>query len=383
MRYREPFTLFPRHLHSGRTVWYYQTYDENGRRTTAKSTGQTTKTKAKWFCSDLLKKNELIPDKSREVTFAKLAENFFVWGECEYLKYRMTRRKLTQGYAKNARRIVINDLLPAFKHKRLKDFNRKEVEVWIQSLKEKDLKNASINLKITILTTMLNEAVRREIITHSPIANIPRLKDSDAGVRGILKADEARKLFDENQRQELWGHPVYYLINIIAACTGMRKGEILGLRPCDIQDGYIKVDHQYKQGYGITDTKTHDSRNIPLPSFIIDDLKVLGADKESDSFLFCIDRPDKPINQETVNKKLYAALEKIGISREEQQKRNICFHSWRHFFNTTMRSNNISDGKVQKLTGHTSMAMTERYTHFQNDDFKDVQEIQERMLKAV
>jgi YD repeat-containing protein len=38
MGYREPFTVFRRTLPSGNSVFYYQTYDENGNRTCARST---------------------------------------------------------------------------------------------------------------------------------------------------------------------------------------------------------------------------------------------------------------------------------------------------------------------------------------------------------
>ena len=41
MRYREPFTIFPRPRKNGETVYYYRIYDEDGKRTTVKSTGQT------------------------------------------------------------------------------------------------------------------------------------------------------------------------------------------------------------------------------------------------------------------------------------------------------------------------------------------------------
>ena len=46
-----------------------------------------------------------------------------------------------------------------------------------------------------------------------------------------------------------------------------------------------------------------------------------------------------------------------------------------------MRTNNISDSKLQKLTGHKSQAMTDHYTHFKADDFQDVQKIQAKILQ--
>jgi len=76
---------------------------------------------------------------------------------------------------------------------------------------------------------------------------------------------------------------------------------------------------------------------------------------------------------------LYKALEKIGIGEEERQKRNITFHSWRHFFNSTMRSR-VPDSKLKLLTGHRSQEMTERYTHFNVKDYQDVKMIQEQIF---
>jgi len=54
MRYGEPFTVFARHLSSGKIVYQYRTYDKGGKRTTARSTGRTTKAAAKAYCRELM-----------------------------------------------------------------------------------------------------------------------------------------------------------------------------------------------------------------------------------------------------------------------------------------------------------------------------------------
>ncbi len=74
------------------------------------------------------------------------------------------------------------------------------------------------------------------------------------------------------------------------------------------------------------------------------------------------------------------ALHKIGINEEERRKRNITFHSWRHFFNTLCRVNNISDSKLQRITGHKTDKMTEHYTHYSKNDFKDILAVQEGLF---
>ena len=54
MRYREPWSLFRRRFTpDGLAVWYYRTYDEHGRRTTAQTADTTSKTLASEQCARL------------------------------------------------------------------------------------------------------------------------------------------------------------------------------------------------------------------------------------------------------------------------------------------------------------------------------------------
>lgn len=111
-----------------------------------------------------------------------------------------------------------------------------------------------------------------------------------------------------------------------------------------------------------------------------DELQELGR-KNSGKYIFSFLNGEKPISANSLNKALHLALRKIGIGDGEQERRNLSFHGWRHFFNTTMRANNINDGKLQKLTGHKSQQMTEHYTHFKAEDFKDVEKVQTKIIQ--
>jgi hypothetical protein len=53
MRAKAIFTVFGRKLASGKTVFYYQCYDEKGKRLWAKSTGLHKKTEATAYCMKL------------------------------------------------------------------------------------------------------------------------------------------------------------------------------------------------------------------------------------------------------------------------------------------------------------------------------------------
>jgi hypothetical protein len=63
MKIHNDFTLYFRVTPSGKRVVYFYAYDENGRRTQGRSTGQTTKTAARVLVNRLLKEGALLPKK--------------------------------------------------------------------------------------------------------------------------------------------------------------------------------------------------------------------------------------------------------------------------------------------------------------------------------
>jgi integrase len=94
--------------------------------------------------------------------------------------------------------------------------------------------------------------------------------------------------------------------------------------------------------------------------------------------VFSANGGNTPIYYKPMVAELYEALNRMGITETERKLRNLTFHSWRHFYNTMLRGR-IPDSKLQKLTGHRTQAMTERYSHFTMDDFQDVRAIQEEL----
>ena len=77
MRIKDDFTVFPR----GTVIWYYQNYDEHGRRTVAHSTGETTRTAAIKKCNRLMREGKPLPRaQARIPTFAEYAQG---WQEPE------------------------------------------------------------------------------------------------------------------------------------------------------------------------------------------------------------------------------------------------------------------------------------------------------------
>ena len=386
MRYREPFTVYPRKMKSGRRVWYYHTYDQKGIRTSALSTGQLTKSAARAYCRKLEKEGNLIPNKYGRMLFSDFARNWWDMDKCEYVRYRKQRSAITPTYLRSSHLYTKNHVVPYFGEMRLEEITPYEVEKWLTFMVEKDsvktgkkLANRTVNSCLMVLHIMMGEAVRRNLISNDPTRHVQPLK-KNSKVRGVFDQDIVQKLFDMKTKEELWVHDVYYWGNLLAACTGMRMSEVIGVQLKDLKDGYISVTKQYNHKYGFIPTKTKESREIPIPEDLENKLKELSNGNPED-MLFCLgaDKTD-PVNMFKLGRSLNRALAQIGIDDKTRKEKGYSFHSWRHYFNTIMRSNNIADSKLQHLTGHKTQEMTEHYTHFKHNDFEDVARIQAQIL---
>jgi hypothetical protein len=59
----------------------------------------------------------------------------------------------------------------------------------------------------------------------------------------------------------------------------------------------------------------------------------------------------------------------------------LTFHGWRHFFNTYLLTENVTDAKVMAVTGHVTNNMKKHYTHFDTTKFLEVTEAQKRLME--
>jgi integrase len=103
--------------------------------------------------------------------------------------------------------------------------------------------------------------------------------------------------------------------------------------------------------------------------------------RSSEDFVFSLDGI-RLIAGNTATRALHHALEVIGISRDVQRERGIDFHSWRHFYQSILRGK-VSDSDLRHITGHSSQAMTERFTHRTPEHILQYADIQERIFSLL
>jgi integrase len=376
MRIKADFTVFPRKMPSGRIVFYFQCYDENGVRQNGRSTGCSRKTEAAAYCMRLYREGALVP-KKRAMTFEEYAEGWWDVTTCKYLEWRQLSDPLSEGTICMNKANTERYLKGFFGKIRLGDISKDTVKEWFLDMNRKKLSAATANTALKTLRVMLDEAVSRGILAGNPAKEVKELKAEEAE-RVILTLEELQRLFPRDWAS-VWNEEIIYKAHKLAACTGMRISELRGLRGEYVFSDYIFVCGQYtRHGYK-ANTKTKQNRSIPLTAAIrreLDDLIRLNGE----GFVFSGDGGMSPISPERINRGYEKALEKIGISHRVRLERNLSFHAWRHFFNTVLRMNDVADAKVQWVTGHRTKKMTDHYTHFDTRQFTEIREVQAKLL---
>jgi integrase len=394
MRHHEPWTIIGRKTPGGVTFYYYRARTPDGKRTSAISTGEKTKSAARELCRKLEREGKLIPDRnapepSKPLTVSDLAKDFWSWGTngldgSEYVRTRLKfsdpkKPAISAHYCDGMARQVELHILPSFKRRHVADITPQEIEAFSLRLRdEKGLSGKSVNNVVSAMRTMLAEAYRAGILPWDPGQRRKiRALGHARKERGRLTFDEVQRLFADKALATAWnGHTLYRTINFLAAATGLRQGEILALRDQDVLPDHLHVAHSYDPHYGLMPTKTRKERDVPVPPKVYAAMKpFLGTG----GYVFSQNGGETPCTGNLVTEALYAALESIGVTDREQ--RNVTFHGWRHFLNSTLRARAVPDSVVKRITGHTTQEMQDQYTEYLPEDFASVSAIQREVFK--
>jgi integrase len=232
----------------------------------------------------------------------------------------------------------------------------------------------TVNLVRKSMSVALGEAERLGRITANPVDKVTRLAERRSA-REILNPAEVRKFFALE-----WGDPRLRAINLLAATTGLRLGECLGLQHGDIRDGWIHVCHNWQRAERLKAPKWGSIRDVPIPNATETALRsLIMANPWGNAFVFWGSSEDFPVSKRTVEVAYNAALASVGIPEEERKRRGLTFHAWRHFFNAMLRGR-IADHALRALTGHRSETMTERYSHVTEEQRREVKRLAEELV---
>jgi len=277
------FQLIERREEGRKTIYYVRFRGNDGELLPWRPTpGITSKTAARAWAQKEIKRGSV---NSTRATFARYAEGWWT-ADHPYVQGRIARgHKLTATYLVVMRGHLENHVLPCFDDKRLAQITSRQIEDWILALRKKGLSPSTINHGLRCLKVMLKEATRHGIIARDPSAFITGLADHPVE-RGILTGAEIRKLFDEKSIGKVWtGDRMHYTMNLLAASTGMRMGEVQALSVRAVHENYVEVSQSWERRDGIkAGTKTGSGRLVPLPAYSARHLHELIASSPYQSF---------------------------------------------------------------------------------------------------
>ena len=228
----------------------------------------------------------------------------------------------------------------------------------------------------TNLKTCLNEAERQGYIQKNwcKLVTLPK-KEDNKEVKVLTKQEQEKFL------EAIKGHELE-LLYIVALGTGLRIGEILGLKWSDIdfKNNELHVNRSLQKAaiyeddkivrYEVQETtpKTKNSlRTIPVPQNIIKKLiahkkeqneliLLLQEEYDNKNYVFC-NKLGKPIEDKRPGRNLKTILTSISIEP-------IKFHALRHTYATRLFEAGIPPKTVQHLMGHSDIETTMNiYTH--------------------
>jgi len=365
-RYKEPFTIFPRKLSSGKTVYYYRTYTPDGSRTVAHSTGKSTKSQAKQFCSELLVKGQLLS--TFGTTFGEYAKDFF----SDTSQWMLDKIQISQGkeqpVAKNTLKSYrhCNEafLIPFFKNVRLMEIKPLHIKQFRSRMIEQGFSNSAINLSCACLKIIISYAIADKLIINNPFVSVQQMY-VNAKTKDSYTLKELLITFNSK-----WLTPERKLFCLIAACTGMRISEISAIRKETVFTDYINVKDQLANKE-LRPVKDGEKRKVPISPELYKAIQSILQFKSD--FLFTE-------NQDTYRQDFYRHTK---MKYSERIEKGLSFHSLRHFVNTYFLSKNISELKVKSVLGHSSGkgSMTERYLNFQIENFKEIVEAENELFK--
>jgi len=144
--------------------------------------------------------------------------------------------------------------------------------------------------------------------------------------------------------------PKYKAILATAYGAGLRISEACALKPMDIDSQRMLIHVRLGKG--------NKDRYVLLGETVLALLRdYYKTARRKGVYLFPGYKPQSPLCPATVRKVMKKALRKAGLSKK------ITFHTLRHSFATHLLESGYDIRVIQPLLGHSSIQITQRYTH--------------------
>jgi integrase len=231
--------------------------------------------------------------------------------------------------------------------------------------KRTHLDKKTVSNHLTLLISMLNVAVELNWLIKPPRIKKPKTRIFSADYRFLKTKEEITRLL----RAAFAEGEDIYIFYATAVYTGCRAGELAAIERSDInfEKRLITIQRSFDGP-----TKAEDVRYVPILDPLLPILRAwllktpgrITFPNEAGN----MHQESARIFQETLHRVLDKA-EFPKLLHKGKERRYIRFHDLRHTFASHWVMNGGDIFRLQKILGHKSIQMTQRYAHLAPDAF--------------
>jgi integrase/recombinase XerD len=265
-------------------------------------------------------------------------------------------RKTSDAYALDLRQFYAF----AGAKKTVRSIRPETIESWALKLKNEGYATASIRRKLASVRGFFAYWTRKRAIPFSPMSGLRVELAASRTLPTFMTIDEVAAILREASRRFANGGDFLSLRNLaiieVLFATGMRVGELVSLRLTDMRpdDRSLLI-----RGKGRRERLAFFVE--PISYARITDYQTLRTSTPSlDDSLF-VNAAGRPLTTQSVANILRDLCTAAGIAK------HVTPHTFRHTVATLLLRNGADIRVVQELLGHSSITMTQRYTHVVKD----------------
>lgn len=270
--------------------------------------------------------------------------------------------------------IIDKYILPIFGPMRLCDVKAADVVRWENWLLEQNLSQSYLHTICNQFSAVFNHAVRFYRLPQNPMLAAGKVGSKRPEKEMLYWTPAEFKRFS----QAIEDKPLIYLAFLTLYLSGCREGELLALRPEDIDFNLnvIRIRHSYARIKGedvIGPPKTRASkRDIVMPSLLREELRdYLSTHPE-------IAPTDRlfPVTKHALSHEMKRGCELSGVKR-------IRIHDIRHSHVSALINSGYSPTAIADRMGHETAEVTEMYSHLFPSTQHDLVEALDEVMSDV
>jgi integrase len=263
--------------------------------------------------------------------------------------------------------VVHQHIIPALGSIKLRDLRPEQIQSFYSVKIDEGASPSTVRVIHSVFHCALNKAVKWGLLGRNPASHVDKPKVNRKEMKTLTAEQVIRLLnFSQGSRYEALYH--------LAVTTGLRQGELLGLRWSDLDwgTGHLRVQRQLKrvpgQGLVLNEPKSASGRRlVVLGPATLDKLRdhkwrqwqerTSTGDRWQKNDLIFPSTTGTPMGPRNMVREFKELLKTTGLP-------DIRFHDLRHTAATLMLQEGVHPKVVQERLGHSQISITmDTYSH--------------------